>query len=623
MIYRKDIDGLRAISILPVVFYHAGFPSFSGGFLGVDIFFVISGFLITSIIISALEDDIFSFKEFYLRRARRLLPGLILVILFSCCVSVFIMHPSQLLEFSRSSMSALFFGSNFFFWSETGYFMTAAELKPLLHTWSLAIEEQYYLLAPAALLILFNSFRRILVPTLIFAVCLSFLIGDYLSFRSPNAAFFLLPTRAWEIGCGALVALNYRQFGEITKDWQKEILSLLGLMAIIVAILFYSTNTPMPGRYALLPVLGTCLLLFFGEKTKITSTLLGAKSLVWIGLLSYSIYLWHQPLLAFGRIYLETDFELWVTPILAFTFGLAILSFYLVEKPLRHSKSAPRNFIILIAVSSTAIILFWVAAESTDGFSGRYKNYSRQIAAPVNMNSGYTDRRFLELEEQKFSDAVNVPRVLIVGDSFGKDVTNILFEAKLDEAFSVSTYYIPSVCGNVWTERTKEVDAMAARNCDVNNGWRKLSSSMPFKSADHIWLVSSWQDWQLPFLAETLMKLKRASNASIKVFSLKQFEEPRINKYLDMSESERVRYRWELPAHIVTRNKKIENLVGEEVFVDLVDLYCERNACRIFDDDGHLISYDGEHLTPEGAYFFADHKLLEFYGFSGASDHSE
>jgi peptidoglycan/LPS O-acetylase OafA/YrhL len=264
MDYRREVDGLRAVAVLPVILFHAGMQTFSGGFVGVDVFFVISGYLITTIIVSALREGNFSVLDFYERRARRILPALFLVISISLILAYFWMLPDELENFGQSIVATLLFSNNILLAMTTGYWERAAEFKPLLHTWSLGVEEQYYFLIPLVLMFLYRFFPRSIVPILIvvFFVSLGASVAGASSF--PVSNFYLLPTRAWELLLGSLVAMYLisRDRNDFPK-WLCELASMSGLLAILFAVFFFSAHTPTPSLYTLLPTLGAALLIVF------------------------------------------------------------------------------------------------------------------------------------------------------------------------------------------------------------------------------------------------------------------------------------------------------------------------------------------------------------------------
>ncbi len=298
MQHRREIDGLRAVAVIPVILFHAGFQLFGGGFVGVDIFFVISGYLITAILIIDLEQGKFSIARFYERRARRILPALFVVLLVCIPFAWFWMLPSQFADFAQSITAVVFFVSNILFWREEGYFAAASELKPLLHTWSLAVEEQYYLLYPIFLAVIWRLGRGRVLWAVIGIAAASLILSEWGWRNSPNANFYLAPTRAWELLAGAICA--FLSVGRPRRS--SNIAGAAGLVLIFFAIFGYDSTTPFPSLYALVPVTGTMLIVLFATEDTWVAQLLSADPIVHLGLISYSAYLWHQPLLAFARL---------------------------------------------------------------------------------------------------------------------------------------------------------------------------------------------------------------------------------------------------------------------------------------------------------------------------------
>lgn len=338
MRYRPEIDGLRAVAVVPVVLFHAGVAGVSGGFVGVDVFFVISGYLITSILLDDLNAGRFSIVRFYERRARRILPALFVVIL--CCLPFAWawMLPQELLAFGKSVAATALFGSNVLAWREAGYFAAANELKPLLHTWSLVVEEQYYLFFPILLAVLWRWRRAVVVPALLVIVVASLALAVYGAQDRPVANFYLLPSRIWELLAGALVAASGGTVRERLRGWPADVLGIVGLAMIGAAVLFFDENTPTPGLPTLLPVLGVVLILAFARAGSGIGRALSLKPVVGIGLISYSLYLWHQPVLAFARIRNVASPEgplLWA--LLIATLLLAWGTWRFVEQPFRDA----------------------------------------------------------------------------------------------------------------------------------------------------------------------------------------------------------------------------------------------------------------------------------------------
>ncbi|MDM4772582.1 acyltransferase family protein [Solimonas sp. SE-A11] len=375
--YRREIDGLRALSILAVVLYHAGLPGLSGGFRGVDIFFVISGYLITRMLFVTSSQRGMDLRDFYERRARRILPALEMMLLCSTVAAVLLMQPDELRIFCRELGGAVLLSANFVYWQTSGYFNPLSDWMPLLHTWSLAVEEQFYLLWPLLLLPLLRiSPRR--VPVLLVALALlALIVAQLLDTRLPRLAFYLLPGRAWELLAGACVAGMERRGVARPGPRTAIALSGLGLLAVFASLLW--PNPPHGAGLAALPVvLGTALLLQALPAAPAFSQCLGAAPLRWLGLSSYSIYLWHQPLGAWLRYAVrdEPPLALRLTAAgLAVIIGLA--SWRWLEQPLRDRRRVPlRPFLIGITVSTLLLAGFAAAGFYTKGFESLFLRYA-------------------------------------------------------------------------------------------------------------------------------------------------------------------------------------------------------------------------------------------------------
>lgn len=357
--YRPEIDGLRALAVLPVMLFHAGFDAFSGGYVGVDVFFVISGFLITTIIAEDCAAGRFSIVRFYERRARRLLPALFLVIAAGIPFAWTWMLPIELADFGGSLIAVVFFVSNVLFWHTGGYFDLAAEAKPLLHTWSLGVEEQFYFVFPLVIALGWRFGVRRLTLGLGIVAVLSLVASTWLLDRDALAAFFLLPTRAWELLAGALLALVVGSKGvRTTAPVLHNALALVGIAAILVAVFAYDETTRIPGVAALLPVSGTLLVLAFASRTSIAGRLLALPPVLWLGAISYSAYLWHQPLYAFARLMLVDQPSPWLFGLLLVAaLGLAHLSYRFVEVPFRDGSRVSRRANLGFALAGSLLLL--------------------------------------------------------------------------------------------------------------------------------------------------------------------------------------------------------------------------------------------------------------------------
>lgn len=379
MQYRPEIDGLRSLAILPVILFHANFSWIPGGLLGVDVFFVISGYLISSIIITEKQQNRFSLAHFYERRARRILPALFFVLLCSSIAAWFILAPGSLIEFSYSVIAVVGFVANIFFWQNTGYFDGDAALKPLLHMWSLGVEEQFYLLFPILLMAGYAKPKHLKIG-LVFLFIVSLLAAQLAGTTWSSASFYLLPMRAWELLAGVACAYYLQNAIKASSSFAVPISqagSLIGLGLLIVSFFTFSPALNHPSFWTLIPVIGTVFIIIFAKPNTWVAQLLSLKPLVGLGLLSYSAYLWHQPLFAFTRLTtFSATLSLTQTIILIIaTFLLAAISWKWVESPFRKRTFLHRKTIF--TSSLIGIILFMSAAGLIiykNGYPQRFNN---------------------------------------------------------------------------------------------------------------------------------------------------------------------------------------------------------------------------------------------------------
>ncbi|MDC1109697.1 acyltransferase family protein [Candidatus Pelagibacter sp.] len=422
--YRPEIDGLRAIAVGAVILYHAqitifGYQPFRGGFIGVDIFFVISGYLITSIILNELvTTGSFSFKHFYERRIRRILPALLFVMLASLPFAWMYLLPNSFIDFSKSILYSLGFSSNFYFhYSGQQYGAESGLLKPFLHTWSLSVEEQYYILFPIVLLITFKYFRKYLIHILILGFVISLGLAEWGSRNHPSFNFYVLPTRGWELLAGSILA-----YFEITRGKRNEnkILNLIlpgvGLLLIGHSILFFNDEMFHPSFYTLSPIIGVCLIIWFSNKNEIITKILSTKLFVGIGLISYSLYLWHYPIFAFARI---TDFtqgsslnKLLLGIIIVI---LSIFSYYFVERPARNKNN---KFKVILSLNIFFIILLIIINLNILFNQGYKSRIDINIQEGVTYNYLTQDRKncFGNIEICKFNKDKE-KKIFLIGDS--------------------------------------------------------------------------------------------------------------------------------------------------------------------------------------------------------------
>lgn len=377
MRYRAEVDGLRAISVVAVILFHAGFEAFSGGFVGVDVFFVISGYLITTLLVQELSLGRFKLSKFYERRARRILPALFFMMLASIPFAWLWMWPLDFKIFSQSFLANSVFASNFFFWRQGDYFGPIAEEQPLLHTWSLSVEEQFYLIFPLFLMLIWRLGNKRVFFILSTLAIASLLLSHWGTSAFPSAGFYLAPTRAWELIAGSIAALIVRR--GVTANGP---LALTGLAAILVSIFLFDASTPFPGFYALLPVVGAMLLLIFAGEESMVTKLLRTKALVSVGLISYSAYLWHQPMFAFARIRLHETPSAGVMIVLSLlSLLIAFFSYRFIEQPFRQpGKFSVKGVLSFSMVGILGIASLGMLGASGDGFRFRFEPFLSTIS---------------------------------------------------------------------------------------------------------------------------------------------------------------------------------------------------------------------------------------------------
>jgi len=364
--YRPDIDGLRAIAVLSVVFFHA-FPSLlHGGFVGVDIFFVISGFLISKHIWEELGAGTFSIKKFYSRRVRRIFPALGVVLFFCLIMGWVILTPGEYEQLGNHVLAGAAFVSNIIYWKEAGYFDSAADTKPLLHLWSLGIEEQFYIVWPL-FLVFFWRYSKHLGWAFLGVLCVSFSYSVFVVRHDVVADFYSPLTRFWELALGA--ALSYAAVPKSIV--RRSLISWLGISLIVIAVTMIQNNYSFPGAWALLPTIGAACLIYAGEDTWLNRQVLSHRLLVWIGLISYPLYLWHWPLLSFARIIESgtpnTGVRFWLV---AASVALAWLTYRFLERPIR-SRRTNTNFILLLCMSVFLLGVAGLTVKKQSGFKFR------------------------------------------------------------------------------------------------------------------------------------------------------------------------------------------------------------------------------------------------------------
>lgn len=646
--YRSDIDGLRAVAVISVIIFHA-FPNWiGGGFIGVDIFFVISGFLISTIIFENLDKGTFSFSEFYARRIKRIFPALLLVLIASLGLGWFTLLANEYKQLGKHVASGAGFISNIILWGEAGYFDNSAETKPLLHLWSLGIEEQFYIFWPLLLWFAWRQKFNLITITLLAAV-----VSFYLNIKGIQsnavATFYSPQTRFWELLSGSLLAwitlycksevisslklrldrllasVIYRE--EIDTDGKAltNFFSFAGLFLLIYGFCEIDKHDGFPGAWATAPVLGAILIIAAGSDAWINKNILSARILVWFGIISYPLYLWHWPLFSFARI-IENE-----TPSITIRIGLIALSiilawltYKLIESPVRFgAKSKPKVIALtalMLLVGSAGYYIF-----HKDGLASiRFNNSELSLinATLPKYSTEYTPYRFTLLEDKAFDLKDNRKKILIIGDSYAQDLVNALYESKFDSSLQITTRAIRKQCGNLFIPQSdfiKYVDAKYLATCNKQRIFEDKPLRKRIQEADEIWMASSWQQWQANLVQHSVANLTSLSKKPVKIFGRKNLGEINPRKLLEMNIKERYSFFNNVPDWQIKVNETMKTTLDKDVFIDVQKILCgdDLRKCFPFTDTGFLISYDGTHLTKDGATFYGlkleSHPLVKNY----------
>jgi peptidoglycan/LPS O-acetylase OafA/YrhL len=496
MRYRAEIDGLRALAVIPVILFHAGFALFGGGYVGVDVFFVISGYLITTLVLGETRAGAFRLVRFYERRARRILPALFLTMAACVPFAWLWLLPGDFDDFAKSLAGVALFASNVLFWRQSGYFDTAAELKPLLHTWSLAVEEQFYVVFPLLLLVLSRLGKRRLAAGLAAVALGSLALAQAGAVSQPAAAFFLLPARAWELALGALVAvwLDGRP-GLQAPRAAAELAGVAGLLLILYGVFAYGKSTPFPGVYALAPTLGAALVILFARPHTLAGRLLASKPFVGVGLISYSAYLWHQPLFAFARHRsLGAPGAGVYAALIAAAFLLALASWRFVERPFRQPGRVSRRGVFAFAALGTAAFL----ALGLAGHFGRSSLARPLLPAAITQTferpsraAACFDKEFAHTRPDwlcRLGDGAARPSFVLVGDSHALSLLD-LFDGAAKSIGAAGVFAGASGCPPLLGIYALRGD-QGAHNCHALNA--RVAAYVKAAGIKRVVLVGRW-----------------------------------------------------------------------------------------------------------------------------------
>jgi peptidoglycan/LPS O-acetylase OafA/YrhL len=612
--YRADIDGLRAVAVIAVLGYHLKVAAFRGGFVGVDVFFVISGYLISGIILKDLAAGKFSIASFYERRVQRILPALIALLLGASMLAYLYLLPAELMSFAKSLLAALLSSSNFYFWKHSGYFSAPVETIPLIHTWSLAVEEQFYLFLPVFLMLAHRYFPRKLRLTVILIAAVSFAVSAVGAFLQPTATFYLPHTRAWELLLGVLIALEV--FPEISRPLSRNLAAAAGIALIGFAVFALSSATPFPGIAALAPCVGAALIIAAGRSgVSLVGRVLSFKPVAFIGLISYSLYLWHWPIIVFQGMESSpwSGISVRMTKVIVVLVSLAAatLSWKYVESPFRAGRMRmPRVALFQTAAASAAVVAaIGVAAIVSHGFSSRYPSQAIQVASYLDYDSAkyFRDGTCFISSGYKYSDfdpstcLKEDPKrknYLLFGDSHAAQLWYGL-STRLENVNVLQA--TASGC-----KPTLDQPMLAAATCKRLMNY-VYTDFLPNHHVDRLLIGARWQDQDLAPLSRALDWTK-ARGISVVVFGpMVQYDMalPRLLAF-SIRESDLA-----IPdEHRVDQRALDEAMaaLAQRKGVEYVSFYrslCGPRTCQEFAVNGVPLQFDYGHLTKEGSVLVA------------------
>lgn len=623
MKYRADVDGLRALAVLPVIAYHMGIGGIPGGFTGVDIFFVISGYLICGIIHSGAVNNTFSYLDFYKRRCLRILPPLFVVLLSTLAFGYYHLLPAQFSDLSNSSLATLLFSSNLFFWKTTGYFAGPAELKPLLHTWSLAVEEQFYIIFPVILLFVMRFFRQRATQVMLLIIGVSLLLSIFAVTRKPTFTFYMLPTRAWELALGGLIAVAGLE-AKLSKApaGVKHLMSLAGLALILTGFLWLDTTKPFPAWNALWPCLGSFLIILAGQKAAV-SRVLALKPVVGIGMISYCLYLWHWPIIVYCRMFFNFAPGVRELVIVGLTLGLAVASRYLIEIPFRYRLAvfSPGRIV-------TASVIGLVLMASGTLYKGHLSNNAGQFSAKALALAEYSQYK----DMPEFSYQYRLGRCFVDGKSeedkpYDRDYC-------LKTSASAKNYVLigDSHAAHLWRALSlaageginviqatsagcKPLYQQALRNPCTDLVDYLYSSWIPDHKIDGVIISARWLPEDIAPLRATLEHLKGVSPNIMVMGPTIEYSEALPDLLAYQTDGRKDLVADSIDHSIKGTDQTMKQVMQDEQvpYISVYSIICPDDICRGLASDGHPISNDYGHLTLSGAKDVAKEAMREMH----------
>jgi len=627
MTYRKDIDGLRALAVLAVIFYHLDFFFVPGGFIGVDIFFVISGFLITQTIQQDIQEKKFTITHFYIKRIRRIVPALFFITMIVILFSFFFLPKNELNEFLWSVVSVSTFTSNIFFWQHSDYFFVTSELKPLLHTWSLGIEEQFYIFFPVFMLLSYKlSNKKILLLLSIFLLSSFILSASPMATNHLNANFFLPFTRFWELLIGSLLALviKYNNCNKTINNF----ISLVGLLLIFISIVTLDSNSVFPGINALYPVLGAVLIIYSAASTTTyLSNILSIKYIRYIGFISYSLYLWHWPIIALSKNIVVGDFTITMQlSILILTFTLSTLTYFFIEQPFRINKKLKKilelrnGFITLFILALIAVIALLIMTINS-------KEAKKEIHKSANC---FHKIETLESTKRCSLGDQNASKILVLyGDSHSAAMIPAFEKLAFENSSRIITISIPGCAPLFGVFRNDGLGTSSSCTGEYSKNI-EIFLNKNRESIDMVFLVARWDLYEKGYIKRGRLQKETHFLSDQNIESKNAKDSSQVLKKALIRTITTITEKFNIKTSVLEtvpilhgdiRRRGIENTTKEEyliqkkfisnstrtlksnpllTFINPINIFCETDLCKMFDKKEALYT-DDNHLSEKGS----------------------
>ena len=635
MNYIKHLDGLRAIAVIFVILFHSGIKLFSGGYIGVDIFFVLSGYLITGIIFKKLQSNSFSFYDFYARRIKRLIPPVIIIKFFSLVVGYYLMNPYQFFTLIDQAFYSTILLSNFYLSNSSDYFSLSTFENPLMHTWSLSLEEQFYLIFPIIFLIIYYKFKNKIVLLLSLFLLISLFMAQFggnLTFEKPFieyklfffnqpgfASYFMPIGRFFEFLCGSVSYLLTVRLKKIA--FSHNILSYIGIFIILLSLILFDGNSGFPNLLTLLPVIGTILIIIYYPEKNSYLSFLTFKPFIFIGTISYSLYLWHQPLFVFYRIKFNSEISILSILIIIFiSFIFSYLSHKFIESKIRKINFNPKKTIYIYFICTfvfIAILYFFKLNHFQESYKIKYQNKipSENLNLVVDLEENIKRFRMVSLNKNlRLTNSIIKKKILILGDSMSTNWIYALNQNKnlyssdyefnnliLDEncfKFLINKKYINKQCEKNVVNFQRDLAINKYDKIFILLQWSEKSKS------DIMYLINylNYFDSRVYLIGNA--KFKNVAKVGYDIAIQKNISEKTLaESFFRNIDIQNVHYNNELKK--LTLNNNLN-------FIDEYDFYCKKNFCKLFDDQLNLFMWDTDHLTEHGAKYLGK-KLFKFF----------